>query len=409
MKHVVRAVSCDYRSTREQVYEALKRASDPLTGTWDRLSKARTIAIKFNQNKMPERVVMYEGQRQQLVSDSVVYAVLRLLRERTGARLFCADVSFYTAYEGSTVEKTTQIAPLLEEFEVEYLNGNEPPFVEVPVPGSHSVFKSYQVIEGVAAADEVVSVAKMKNHKFMGITGCLKNLFGLSPVEPYGRPRPYYHHLIRMPYMLTDLGKIYDPVLNVVDGMICQAGSEWWGGNECARIMNTIMAGDHPVAVDACMARLMGHDPAADWPAPPFQRDRNALLAAEEAGYGSVGAEGIDFETETEPAAEGIFYSEETDTREMIDAWRESMCRQALYYRDNGELFEQYANEYILLQKENVVWHSPNGWLNVSRRSLAGKRVDQSLFFKFVDPLEREEERFEVYERALEYFAESGR
>jgi len=28
------------------------------------------------------------------------------------------------------------------------------------------------------------------------------------PKQPLGRPRWYYHHLVRMPYMLADIGQI---------------------------------------------------------------------------------------------------------------------------------------------------------------------------------------------------------
>jgi hypothetical protein len=56
----VRAVECDYRASDEEVYQALKRATDPLDRAWDKLKKARTIAIKFNQDKMLKPLVMFD-------------------------------------------------------------------------------------------------------------------------------------------------------------------------------------------------------------------------------------------------------------------------------------------------------------------------------------------------------------
>src|SRR5690348_14249472 len=90
----VRAVHCDHKATDDAVYEALKRVTAPLDAAWSKLRQARRIGIKFNQDKAPERTVMFEGQRQQLVSDSVARATLRLLREQTDAELFCVDASF---------------------------------------------------------------------------------------------------------------------------------------------------------------------------------------------------------------------------------------------------------------------------------------------------------------------------
>jgi len=155
----VRAVHCDHSADDEAVYQALRRATAPLDAAWARLGRAKTIAIKFNQDKASQSVVLFKGQRQQLVSDSVVRATLRLLREHTDARLYCADVSFYTMYNGQTLANTTNIAHILREFEVEYLDGTQPPYVGVQTPGGGQMFRSYTLMEGVAAADEMVSVA----------------------------------------------------------------------------------------------------------------------------------------------------------------------------------------------------------------------------------------------------------
>jgi hypothetical protein len=78
------------------------------------------------------------------------------------------------------------------------------------------------------------------------------------------------------------------------------------------------------------------------------------------------------------------------------------MCEQALHYRDHRSEFGAYTGQYILVQRGEVVWHSKDGRLDVSRRELAGKYPLQSLFLKLVDPEEDEGEHFEVYERALD-------
>ena len=241
----------------------------------------------------------------------------------------------------------------------------------------------------------------MKNHNFMGVTGCLKNLFGLMPAEPFARPRPYYHHLVRMPYMLSDIGRILDPALNVVDGLVGQAGREWAGDSSGGRIVGTLIAGDHPVATDSCMAHIMGHDPNAGWLTDPFLRDRNSLLVCREVGYGTNLLENMDHQIDVAPQEQGVFFCDATDPRQKIIDWRRSMAEQALYFRDNRKKFQAYQGEYVLIQKGEVVWHSPLGTIDVSRRVLSGTLTNESLYFKFVDPEEREDERYEVYEQAL--------
>jgi len=290
----VRAVHCDYQSGDEEVYLALKRAAGPLTQAWEKLRQARRIAIKFNQDFMPTWVVTYEGHRQQLVSDPVMRATLRLLREQTRAELFAIDVGVESLRLGEGRLAGAMALPVLREFDVPFVDGHVDPVVWVPVPGGGQIFQRYPVPRSITEADAVVSVQKLKNHVFAGVTLCLKNLFGLVPIQPRGRPRAYYHHLVRLPYMLADLGRIFDPVLNIIDGLVCQAGEEWGQGDQ-PRICNTLIAGDQVIATDACSAYLMGHDPQADWLTPPFHRDRNALLVAAENGFGSVDLSQIDF------------------------------------------------------------------------------------------------------------------
>jgi uncharacterized protein (DUF362 family) len=400
----VRATSCDHRADDEAVYEALRRATAPLHRAWARLQKAGTIAIKLNQDKAPERVVMYdERNRQQLVSDSVARAVFRLLREKTDAKLVCVDCSAYVSYGDETIERTTNVSHLLEEFDVRYADGTRPPYVTAETPRGGLMFEKYVMMQDAIEADEMVSVAVIKSHGFMGITGTLKNLFGLVPGEFHGgKPRSYYHHLVRMPYHLADLGLMFNPALNIVDALVGQTGGEWGDGVDAGRVVDGLIAGDHPIATDACMAHIMGHDPQADWPTAPFHRDRNALRVAAEGGFGTVDLSEIDFDSEIAARPEGTFHATMTDSAETNLSWRRTMCEQALHYRDNRRRFvDAYAGGYILLQDGEVRWHDPSGTIRVSRRELSGEHPDHAMWLKFVDPDEREGEHYEVYERAL--------
>ena len=399
----VRAAHCDYRAEEEQIYQALKRATDPLTETWDRLARAKRIGIKFNHDQPVDNWVRYEGQLQQLVSEKVGRAFLRLMRERTDAELVSPDVSFYTMYDNTDPNDTFTLMPALREFGVEFIDGTQPPYKTYPVPGGGQMFSQYLLPERAMDVDEFISVGKMKNHGFMGITLSLKNLFGLMPGEPEGNTRTYYHHLVRMPYMLADMGRLFNPALCIVDGLVGQAGMEWGNGDEKGpgRVANTLIAGNHTIATDACTAHLMGHDPQSDWLTPPFHRDRNSLLVAAEAGFGTVDLDKIDFESEVSgPLNE--FFSYITDSQELVVSWRRTTCEQALYFRDNRQKFvDQYAGEYILLQEGQVRWHERVSDLKESRRVLAGDKPEQAMWLKYVDPEEAEGEHFEVYEKAL--------
>ena len=330
-------------------------------------------------------------------------AFLRLLRERTDAHLVAPDVSFYTMYNGATIDQTNTFAQIFRDFGVEYVDGTQPPYKRVAVPGGGQMFEQYLLPEGAVEVDEFVSVAKLKNHAFMGITLSLKNLFGLMPGEPEGHARHYYHHIVRMPYMLADLGRIFDPVLCVIDGLVGQAGREWGNGREDgpAQVANTLIAGNQTIATDACTAHLMGHDPQSDWLTPPFHRDRNPLLVAAERGFGTVNLDEIDFQSEVQ-APIGQFYAAQTDSTAINISWRRTTAEQALYYVDHQrELVDKFSGEYILLQAGDVRWHDPVSDLRASRRKLSGDRPDEAMWLKYVDPDEREREQYEVYDHAL--------
>jgi len=184
--------------------------------------------------------------------------------------------------------------------------------------------------------------------------------------------------------------------LNIIDGLVGQSRVEWGGDG---RVGDVLVAGDHVVSTDACGAWMMGHDPAADWPTPPYRRDRNPLLVAAEHGFGTVDLSQIDFEADVEPPV-ASFDSTAVDTPETVESWRRTTCQQALHFCEHREqLTESYADEFLLLQEGQVVWHGPDPTSLGSRRKLSGARKDSALWMKWVDPEETEGEHFDVYEQ----------
>ena len=391
----VRAVHCDHRASDEEVYENLVRATAPLERSWEKLRKAGRIALKFNMGHT--NVIHFEGRRRELVDDAVCRAVLRLLRERTSATLVAADT--FCRDSTGAVTDYFNYRPLLEEFDVEYAESNLPPFAEYDVPGGGCMFQRYTLSRCFSEADEVVSVAKMKNHLFMGVTLCTKNLFGLTPtIPPEGRVRTYFHHAIRLSYVLPDLARITNPCLNIVDATTGQWGREWDGEG---RVCNTLIAGDQIIATDAVGAHLMGHDPASDWPTPPFRRDRNHLLVAAQSGFGTVNLDEIDFESEVEgPLNE--FDSVEEDPPAIMATVRETACEQGLFYRDRMQaMIEKHRGNFVYLQDGEVKWSGEDPAHIRSHREFTGRKPGSALFLKKVDPEEREGEHFEAYEDCL--------
>ncbi len=396
-QHTVRAARCDHRASDEEIYQVLRRITDPLKRSWERLQQANRVVIKFNMMKQPEDIVYFEGRRQELVDDAICRAVLRLLRERTKAELVVTDTNGYTPDQ--LVPADFNYAYLLKEFDVEIDDSNAPPYATYDVPGGGNMFDRYTLSGVFKGADEMVSVAKMKNHLFMGVTLCMKNLFGLPPITPpSGRVRTYFHHAIRLSYVLPDLAMIANPCLNIIDGLTGQWGREWGGQG---RICNALIAGDQTTATDACGTHLMGHDPASDWPTPPFRRERNHLLVAAQRGFGTVDLDQIDFESEVK-APLNDFDSEEMDPPPIMAAIRQTACEQGLFYQDRqSKMIDRFRNQFIYLQEGDVVWHGTDPSIIRSHREFSAGKPGQALWLKLVDPEEHEGENFAVYDHCL--------
>lgn len=131
--------------------------------------------------------------------------------------------------------------------------------VDIPYPAG-GIVKKFTLARPFAAADKVISLAKMKTHTFMGITGAAKNMFGLV----VGMQKAQFH--LRMQgrpefaAMLIDLAGLVKPVLSVVDGVTGMEGN----GPRNGRPINAgvLLAGADCFAVDIVMAEIMGFDPA---------------------------------------------------------------------------------------------------------------------------------------------------
>ena len=395
--YAVCATHCSHKASLDEIYHKLKEITAPLSRSWGKIERAKKVGIKVNMQFRTQSIRYIGGRRQELVDDDVLRASLRLLRERTDAELFALDTS--TAPPGQRPGEDFNTKPILDEYGVHYVEAGDPPLERYKVPGGGLMFSEYQLSAELGEADAFVSIAKMKNHGFMGITLCLKNLFGLPPIPPHGRLRTYFHHVIRLSYVLPDLGMIAQPCLNIIDGLTGQARMEWNGEG---RIADCLVAGDHVIATDACGSHLMGTDPALDWPHPPFRRDRSPVAVAAEHGFGTTNLNEIDFAIDglVLPVAE--FDSAQTDPPEIIDQLRRTASEQALFYRENRDrLLDAHAGQYVFLQDGEVIWSGTDPQQAGSVQEIAARKEDQAVWLKLADPDEREGEHLEVYEKIL--------
>lgn len=118
------------------------------------------------------------------------------------------------------------------------------------------LIKRFEVISPLVHADGVVNVCKLKTHLFTGMTGAIKNLFGVIP----GLTKPGYHAKLadtrRFAGMLLDLADLIAPRLSVMDAVV---GMEGDGPNSgTPRHVGWLLASSNPLALDVVASEIMG-------------------------------------------------------------------------------------------------------------------------------------------------------
>lgn len=126
--------------------------------------------------------------------------------------------------------------------------------------------------QSVSEADLVVSLPKMKTHHWVGMTGSMKNLYGVLPGIKYGWPKNVLHHA-GIPESVFDINASLPHTVAIVDGIDCMEGDGPILGTR--KHMGLIIVGLNATAVDATLCRLMQLRP---------ERIRYLQLAADRLG-----------------------------------------------------------------------------------------------------------------------------
>lgn len=111
----------------------------------------------------------------------------------------------------------------------------------------------------VSEADAVINLPKLKTHQQVGMTCCVKNLYGCV----VGRRKAFLHLVgggdgARFGGMLLDVAQLVRPRLNIVDGIVAMHRGGPIRGE--AIDFGVMLAGADPVAVDTVAFHLAGAD-----------------------------------------------------------------------------------------------------------------------------------------------------
>jgi uncharacterized protein (DUF362 family) len=237
---------------------------------------------------------------------------------------------------GWDVTAIRNAAPLVE-FEDTNTIGQGKQYSLLKVNSKPYIFPGFQVNHSYEDCDFFVSLGKMKNHEEMGITICIKNLFGVTPLGVYGDREKVFHYGQvpapsgapaeldptsnryegwRLPRILVDILGARPVDLAIADGISAMVGGEgpWVLGSKPVH-PGILVVGRNCVNTDTVAAACMGYNPRAGRHEAPyrvfknpkdhppdqlhpgdetFQYADNMMLLAEAAGLGSADISKID-------------------------------------------------------------------------------------------------------------------
>ena len=171
-------------------------------------------------------------------------------------------------------------------------------FVEAPVGANSFVYSSFIFNKILTQVDVFMSVSKMKNHYYAGVTHTMKNLYGLVPYRFYrlnnqDTYRTGFHGTeaqtqTRLPRIIVDLNRARPIHFSLIDGIKTTQGGEGpWISTIKPIEPGVLIAGKNCVATDAVATAVMGHDPTGNYPDAPYLRCDNHLNLAAARGLGA--------------------------------------------------------------------------------------------------------------------------
>jgi uncharacterized protein (DUF362 family)/ferredoxin len=237
-----------------KVREAVRRCVEALPELQARLGVADNVLLKPNllsSTRTPDRHVN--------THPSLVLALAELLIGEFGCRVAVGD-SCGTLTQGSTALalRNSGIEEVCRQTGARLYNVDaQPRHVRRFERGV--VYKNIPLPENLNGFDLIVSVSKLKTHSLTGVTGPVKNLFGLVPGAAKKRAHMLAPRADEFAALLCDLYDAIRPGAAFVDGIVGMEGQGPAGG--ALKRVGLVAASTDAVALDSFCAQVMGFDP----------------------------------------------------------------------------------------------------------------------------------------------------
>ncbi len=305
---------------------ALDRSFDLLGGIAS-LVRNRTVTVKLNLTGMEWKPVFNLPAQETYQTQPNTAAALCAILADAGARQIVLVENLYWAkpFEQILTEAGWDVKAIQSAgqhrvtFEDTRNQGRFAGYSRFRVPWGGYIFPSFDVNSRFEQTDVLISLAKLKQHATAGITGAVKNLFGITPSSIYGDDGPGEHAIkhraamfhsgrgsppagvpgeldhglpksgpIRVPRITADIFGARPSEVNIVDGIRTISGGEGaWNRGIALKEPKILLAGLNGVCTDAVATAVMGFDPQAPHGQKPFQGDNHLRLLAA-AGVGAI-------------------------------------------------------------------------------------------------------------------------
>jgi len=247
MDHRVYVIKCpDY----DHVEQRLTNLLALMGGMAPFASPGETIVLKPNllQAAPPEKAIT--------THPSVVAAVARMVEEQGATAVIADSPGSGYRYNEKTLDRVYRTCEMDAAAEKTGARLNlDTTYSAVSFPQGKLV-KRFEVITPVLQADAVFNLCKLKTHVLTGITGAIKNLFGVIP----GLTKPGYHAKLRekdhFSGALLDLAACVSPRLSIIDAVVGMEGEGPGAG--APRQIGLLLAATNPLALDVVASEIIG-------------------------------------------------------------------------------------------------------------------------------------------------------
>jgi uncharacterized protein (DUF362 family) len=207
-----------------------------MTSAHEAISKTKPVLVKPNyiNSRHPSTGITTDSR--------VVEGVVMFLRQKGVENIIIGEGSGYS--DTFKAFKVAGIDAVGEKWGARLMDLNKDEMIEV-VPKNPLALRRVKIAK-TALESTIVSVPKLKEHGMATVTLSLKNMMGA--VTPKGS----IHNPLSE--KIVDLASIIRPSIAVIDGIIAGKGHETSGRPV---VMNLVIAGTDPVAVDAVGAAVM--------------------------------------------------------------------------------------------------------------------------------------------------------